>query len=288
MTLKCSASFVAVRRVVFASIGVLAIAIATGRCDTLLDDQLLDGSRLEIKRPTEAAVWVGRDEDVTVSNGALSTRLGENSQKIWTYFTDSEPVNLAVGDTLTTSVSFVPRSVLAEATSRSFRMGLFHDPTSPRVESDVNNDGGGNGAPWTDSMGYAVQVLITGGEYSSTKPFDLGKRVNMASPSLLGTSGDYIKMSGGTPATLELDKEYRVTLSVEKVSDTEVELTTALYDGDEELSSWSMTDDGSMLGADPIYDQFDQLFIRIADNATTADQIDFTNFKVELEKANQE
>ena len=57
-----------------------------------------------------------------------------------------------------------------------------------------------------------MQVLITGGEYSSTKPFDLGKRTNLASPSLLGTSGDYTKMSGGDPVALELDKEYRVTL----------------------------------------------------------------------------
>jgi hypothetical protein len=287
MTLKSSASVVTIGRVLFASIGALAIAVATGRCEALLDEQLLDGSRLESNRPTEAAVWVGREADVTVAEGVLSTTLGENSQKIWTYFTDEEPVKLGVGDKLTASVSFIPRKVLAESTSRSLRLGLFHDATSQRVEDDVNNDGGGSGAPWTDSKGYAVQVLITGGEYSSTKPFDLGKRVNMESPSLLGTSGDYIKMSGGMPATLTLDQEYRVTLSVEKVSDTEVELTTALYEGDEELSTWSMTDDGSMLGSEPIYDEFDQLFLRIADNLTTADQIDFTNFKIELTKAHE-
>lgn len=257
-------------------------SVASVRADTLLDDKWSDGSRAESKRPDEAAVWVGLHGDVTVAAGALSTKMGESSQKIWTYFTESSPVKLAVGDKLTASVSLVPRAVLAEGTSRSFRLGLFHDPTSPRVEDDVNNDGGGSGAPWTDAKGYAVQVLITGGEYSSTKPFDLGKRANLASPSLLGTSGDYIKMSGGTPVALELDKEYRIVLAVEKKSEIEVELTSAIYIGDEELSSWSMTDDGSMLGAEPINDQFDQLFIRIGDNATTADQIDFTNFKVEL------
>jgi hypothetical protein len=269
---------------------VLALSFAsTSVCwaDVLLDDHFADGSRAESKRPAEAAVWAGRDGDVSAAAGTLSTKMGESSQKIWTYFTDSEPVKLAVGDKLTASVSLVPRKVLSEGTSRSFRLGLFHDATSPRVEEDVNNDGGGSGAPWTDAKGYAVQVLITGGEYSSTKPFDLGKRANLASPSLLGTSGDYIKMSGGTPVALELDKEYRIVLAVEKKSETEVELTSSIYSGDEELSIWSMTDDGSMLGAEPINDQFDQLFIRIGDNTTTADQIDFTNFKVELTKAEE-
>ena len=64
-------------------------------------------------------------------------------------------------------------------------------------------------------------------------------------------------------------------------------VTAALYDGDEELTSWSVMDDGGLLGNLPIDDKFDLLFIRIADNLTTADQIDFTNFKVELERATQ-
>lgn len=248
----------------------------------LLDDRFADGSRNEANRPAEAEVWVGREGDVTVAEGALSTKMGPSSQKIWTYFTETEPVTLAVGQKLTASISFIPRKVLAESTSRSLRIGLFHDPTSPRVENDVNNDGGGGGAPWTDAQGYAVQVLVTGGEYSSTKPFDLGKRTNLTSASLLGTSGDYTKTSGGTPVALQLDKEYRVALEVTKVSDKQVDVAASLYQGDEQLSTFNLSDDGSWLGAAPICDKFDQLFIRIADNLSTADQLDFTNFKVEM------
>ena len=260
----------------------ISLGSGPSRADVLLDDSFADGSRGESKRPVEAPVWIGREADVTVAAGALSTKMGESSQKIWTYFSESEPVTLAVGQKLAATISFIPRKVLAEATSRSLRIGLFHDATSPRVEDDVNNDGGGPGAPWTDAQGYAVQVLITGGEYSSTKPFDLGKRTNLASGSLLGTSGDYTKMSGGDPVALELDKEYRVTLEITKASDKQIDLTSSLYQGDEQLSTFSLSDDGSWLGAEPICDKFDQLFIRIADNLTTADQIDFTNFKVEV------
>lgn len=262
----------------------LLLAAAPVRSEVLLDDKWTDGSRAESKRPAEAAVWAGRKADVTVKEGALSTAMGGSSQKIWTYITDKEPVTLGVGQKLIASVSFIPRGKLAETTSRSFRIGVFHDPTSPRVEADVNSDAGGPDSPWKDAQGYAVQAVLTGGESSSTKPFDLGKRYNFESQSLLGTSGDYAKQSGGEPVAFALDREYTITLEIARVSDSEVTLKTTLRQGDEELSSWTVSDDGNSLGSEPVFDKFDQLFIRINNNTTAADKIDFTNFKVELVK----
>jgi hypothetical protein len=162
------------------------------------------------------------------------------------------------------------------------RIGLFHDETSPRVEKDINSDGGGPDAPWTDAKGYAAQVLVTGSEYSSTKPFDLGKRVNLESKSLLGTSGDYSKVSGGDPVTLALDKEYTITLEIDRVSEAQNDITVSYWQDKKQLSTWTVVDDGDYLGADPPCDKFDLLFIRLAGNATIADKIDFTNIKVEL------
>jgi hypothetical protein len=76
-----------------------------------------------------------------------------------------------------------------------------------------------------------------------------------------------------------------VTLSVERVSQSEVELSASYRQADNVLSSWSVIDDGSYLGTEPVYDVFDLLFIRISDNATTADTLEFTNFKVEKSTA---
>jgi len=252
----------------------------------LLDDKWADGSRAENSLPHQAAVWVGRVADVSVVKGALVTTMTPASQKIWTYFTPREPVKLAVGQKLTASVSFIPRGSLSEGTSRGFRIGLFHDPTSPRVEKDVNNDGGGPDSPWKDARGYAVQVLVAGGTYPTAKPFDLGKRINLESRSLLGTSTDYAKVSGGDPLALEADNQYTVMLQVARLAEHEVEMTAAYKQNEETLSTWSVIDDGSYLGSEPVYDQFDLLFIRISDNATTADKIEFTNFKVELSEVN--
>jgi hypothetical protein len=266
----------------------VACLLQTGsltRGEVLLDENWADGSRAESEPPKEAAVWAGREADVRVQPGSLTTRMTPSSQKIWTYFTAKEPVKLEVGRKLVASLSFVPRGKIGETTSRSLRIGLFHDPTDARVESDVNSDAGGDDAPWRDAKGYAVQVLVTGDEYSSTKPFDLGKRINFESESLLGTSGDYVKVSGGSPVALEVDKEYTVSLTLERSSKSEVEITAAYRQGDKELASWTVFDDGSYLGTEPIYDTFDLLFIRLSDAATTAEQMEFTQFKVELSAA---
>lgn len=257
---------------------------ALGHAEVLLDETWADGSRTESKLPNESPVWIGRVKNVTISPGLLSTKMGDMSQKIWTYFTPSEPVTLAVGQTLTASISFIPRVALFENTSRNFRIGLFYDPTSPRVEQDTAYDSGGEGDPWTDATGYAIQLLLTNDPYTPTASFDVGKRTDLTHSSLLGTSGDYTKFPGGARVNEELDKEYTLTLAVKKVSDKRVDLTATLYQGAEKISMTTVHDNGMQLGGEPIYDKFDLLYIRLSENFTTADQIDFTRLKVTLEK----
>jgi hypothetical protein len=272
-------------RTLLSAMSCVLLTASVARSQVLLDDKWVDGSRAESKRPKEAAVWVARKADVTTTAGTLATTMSTSSQKIWTYFTEKDPLTLGVGQKLAVTISFIPRGKLAETTSRSFRVGVFHDHSSPRVEADINSDAGGTDMPWKDAKGYAAQIVLTGGEYSSTKPLDVGKRTNLDSQSLLGTSGDYSKKSGGQPAVFALDKEYKFTMEISRVSESQVDLKTAIFQGNEELSSWTVSDDGNALGAEPVYDKFDQLFIRINNNTTTADKIDFTNFKVELTKA---
>lgn len=252
--------------------------------EVLLDQTWADANRAENNLPAQSAVWIGRPVDVTVSAGVLSTKMAAMSQKIWTYFTPSEPVTLAVGQTLTASLTFIPRGNLYDNTSRSFRFGVFYDPSNPRVTRDTNSDSGGDDAPWTDATGYAVQLLLTNDPYTGTAAFDLGKRTDLADPSLLGTSSDFSKLPGGARVSEELDKEYTLRLAVKKVSDTQVDLTASLFQGDQKLATTTVRDNGVQLGAAPPYDKFDMLALRLSDNLTTADQIDVTRFKVTLEQ----
>jgi hypothetical protein len=256
---------------------------APGSAEVLLDELWADGSRTENKLPAESSVWIGRAADVAVSPGLLSTKMGDVSQKIWTYFTPDEPVTLAVGQTLTASISFIPRGTLYEHNSRNFRFGLFHDATSPRVEMDTAMDSGGADNPWADATGYAVQFLLTSDPYTGTSSFVVGKRTDMTHTSLLGTSDDYARVPGGKRVSEELDKEYTLTLAIKKVSDKQVDITATLSQGSETLSTTTVRDNGVQLGDTPIYDKFDLLYLRLSDKMTMADQIDFTSFKVTLE-----
>jgi len=257
-----------------------AYSYASASAEVLLDEKWTDGSRGETKLPAEAAVWVGRKADVQVAPGTLTTHMGAASQKLWLYFTDKEPVELAAGEKLVATVTFVPRGALNEGAPRGLRVGLFNDPTSPRVEADVNSDIGGKSAPWADAKGYAVVALLAGGE-PSVKPFDLGKRTNMKASSLLGVSGDFTKATGGEPTGVVANKPNSLVIEVEKTSDKEVKVTASYRQDSKTLSTWSVTDDGQQLGRDPICDAFDLLFIRIGNKETTAETIDFTNIKVE-------
>ncbi len=257
---------------------------AQGRAEVLVDEAWADGSRAENKLPSEAAVWIGREKDVTVSEGVLSTIVGTKSQKMWLYFTADEPVTLVTGQTLTAAISFIPRGALYENTSRNFRVGLFYDADSPRVEADTNADSGGEGEPWANATGYAVQLLLTNDPYTGTASFVVGKRIAKAHPNLLGTTADYTRTPGGARISEELDKEYTLQLAVKRVSDDQVDVTAALYEGEKKLSSTTMHDYGAQFGGDaPICDKFDLLYLRLSDNFTTADQIDFTGIKVTLE-----
>jgi hypothetical protein len=66
------------------------------------------------------------------------------------------------------------------------------------------------------------------------------------------------------------------------VSDTQNDVTASYYQDKKQLSTWTVTDDGDYLGTDPPNDKFDLLYIRLANDATIAEKIDFTNFKVEV------
>ena len=85
--------------------------------------------------PTTSAIRV---------SGGLRYDIGSSSTKAHTYFaTGEESSVLGVGDTLTASISLVPKVFLYDGTSRSLRMFVGHDPTDPKVTEDTNDDGGG-------------------------------------------------------------------------------------------------------------------------------------------------
>ncbi|TWT86487.1 hypothetical protein Mal64_33120 [Pseudobythopirellula maris] len=288
----------------------VALLAGTAHAQTtvLLDDSFADGSRAETSLPTESATYLGVSGDAVADAadtvvGAIKHRFLHNpvigttpipstsSRKQWTYFTDNQatPVVLNDGDSIKGSFSFIPREELFTEDGRDLRFGLFYDApgADPRVEADVNSDSG-NGA-WGDSPGYQVQFQVTD-VAANSNPMRVGKRDDFSNSSLLGSSGAYtFDSSGGDPFMNTLDTEYRMELTVEKLSATQAEVTASLFEGMTLLSTVSAIDDsvtdmfgGNAANGMPIYDSFDQLAMRFSGTGSGALALDITNQYVEV------
>jgi hypothetical protein len=270
----------------------------------LLNDTWADADRTNTNLPTDSPTWIGQSSgngSNSVSAGSLNFTLPTNSLKVWEYFTSdnsapdaNQPHNsvtqIGVGSRLTASTSFtLPQGATAASTSKNFRVGLFFDPTDARVESDTNSDGGGGTAPWTDALGYAVQLPLNSST-SGNNPFQIGKRT-ASNSSLLGSSGAFtFAPTGGQSYALAANTTYTLQMLLNVVSASQLDVTASLMQGSTVLSTYTVSDTGSafggaaLVGALPgnnaIYTNFDQLFFRNSD-ASQAAALSFTNWRVE-------
>jgi hypothetical protein len=270
----------------------------------LLNDTWADGDRTSTNLPTDSPTWIGQSSgngSNSVSPGSLNFTLPSNSLKVWEYFTSdnsapdtNQPHNsvtqLGAGSQLTASTSFtLPQGATAASTGKNFRVGLFFDPTDARVQSDTNNDGGGSGAPWTDALGYSVQLPLNSSS-SGNSPFQIGKRT-VSNASLIGSGGAYtFAPTGGDAYSLSANTTYTLRMLLNVVSASQLDVTVSLLDGSTVLSTHTVSDTGSTFGGNAIlgtlpgnnsiYTSFDQLVFRNSDNSQ-ATELSFTNWRVE-------
>jgi hypothetical protein len=277
----------------------------------LLNDTWADADRTNTNLPSDSPTYIGQSVDNgsnSVTAGSLNFNLPTNSLKIWTHFTsDNTPpdgnqphnavTSLAVGDMLTAEATFrLPTGASTTAgTGKNFRFGIFHDPTDPRVQVDVNSDAGGTGSPWTDALGYMVQLPLHGAS-SGENPLLIGKRTTSNS-SLAGSSGAYtLAPTGGSAYSLSPDTVYTVQLMLNRVSAAQLDVTASVKQGDTVLSTVTASDTGTAFGgtavgsgllpgSQSVYTNFDHFFIRNSNSEQVNPQpngdLRFTNFRVD-------
>lgn len=253
------------------------VSAAPSLAATLLDDDFSDGSRSETNLPDESHLFHSRPDNLLEMAGTIRYTTHTSSSKAHTYF--APPLRgfsrLGVGDSLSASLTLIPQvSMNFNDTSRSFRFGLFHDATDDQVLMDTNDDGGGPGDPWTDAEGYGVQIAMLSDPTNTRAPFDLGKRTGLTNSSLLGSSGAYTKMSGGDPVVMSVGTEYTYTLEIAKISAGQTDITASLSDAGGLLSTHTVSDNGTDLGAEAPYDKFSFLGIRWSNEFETATVFD--------------
>jgi len=169
----------------------------------ILDDTWASGSRTVQNLPTSSAWYSSSPGSLTAAPGAMTLTVG-SSVLILTYFTpnsNSPPVTLNVGDTLTASINFKFNGLPTLASSsQGFRIGLFDFADGSNSPLRVSSDGGGT--RWGSSSqglnvaGYSLfQKMYT--TFSDSTPMDIRKRTSLSDASLLGSSGDWTSL----PAT---------------------------------------------------------------------------------------
>lgn len=266
------------------ALAAVLLTCTSSQAVTLLDDNFTDGSRLETNLPTESEFFFGTDSALTQLPGIMRYQTPSSSSKAHIYFAEgNQRSRLGNGDTLSVSITLTPRvGMNFDDTSRSFRFGVFRDPTDPKVLEDTNDDGGGNslGDPWTDAEGYGVQIAMLDDPANTRAPFDLGKRTNLTNTSLLGSSGAYTKNSGGAPVDMNVNTQYTYTMDITRVSDTQTDVTMSISDAGGVLSTHTVTDNGTDLGTTAAYREFDFIHIRWSNEFETATVFDIERILV--------
>ena len=110
-----------------------------------------------------------------------------------TYFTTngSAPVQLNVGDTLTTTFHFTFNGVPTNSsTSQGFKIGVFDFADGSNVPLRVSNDSFSSGSQGLFVQGYALfEKMYT--VFYDDQPIDVRKRTTISDSNLLGTSSDW-------------------------------------------------------------------------------------------------
>lgn len=162
----------------------------------ILDDTWSTGVRTNQNLPTRSAWWSSDLSGPLVSVSSMIVTVGTGSAQAMTYFTadsNSPPVELNVGDTLTIMFNFTFDGVPSSGTSQGFRLGIFNFADSTLDPKRVVADGFSSGSQGNGVQGYALlgESYVTLG---NSTPIDIRKRTNLSSSSLVGTTGDYLSL----------------------------------------------------------------------------------------------
>jgi polygalacturonase len=180
--------------------GLVELAVPCHAAVLLNQTSWSSGTRTTQNLPTASAWFSSSSGSLSVSSSQLRMIAGASSGAAITYFTDtsnSPPVTLNVGDTLTATILFTFNGVhLGGSSSQGFRLAFANSANASNNPLRVSADGapfssGGQGS-WVEGYGLFQKMY---GAFSDDQPIDIRKRTNLPDPSLLGTSGDWTSLA---------------------------------------------------------------------------------------------
>lgn len=155
---------------------------------------------------------------------ARFAEIGASSEGFWVHFTDKDPVTLRVGDRIVVSATFTLQGFVATS-GQDIRFGLFD---SMGTRNTTNLTGGVNSPVFVDDTGYGAAFFGSG----TGAPFRLYRRATLpGNPNIFLSFADFAELPGTgatSRQTLANDTDYTLTLSVERLSESDTRITASL------------------------------------------------------------
>jgi hypothetical protein len=213
-------------------------------------------------------------------NDLQGTGFNGGSASWYTYFTGSSPVTLVnVGDQLSLTWTFIPRSVNSANANQGFNLALALTPAGTRATADGTSPSG-------TFLGYSMFMNMAP-TFGNANSFQLRKWATPgASGALLGTAGNWSSVTNGatTGGTgYASDTEYTYTLTLTRNASAGLDVVSTMSGGSLNSTgalSVAYTDTSASQGY-----SFDTFDIRPTSSAQSAGTFDTELFMVQLTSA---
>ncbi|HEY2828231.1 MAG TPA: PEP-CTERM sorting domain-containing protein [Pirellulales bacterium] len=278
------------------SLGLVVVLCSTSNGTIIVNDHWTDGTRTDPASPDYAdnngATAIDRDSDgelesawfINNNGGTNATTVGHittappTGSSNWTTFfaPEATPVTLAnAGDQLKVTWEFTPSGVNTSNTSQQFPFCIVDTPSAARLTTDA--------APGSGVYtGYAMYTNM-GQTLGNSNPFQLKKRSNTGSSTLLNSSGDWgtALANGATSGNHGYDSGtlytlvWTITRNASNGLDFDVKMSGGTLNG-AGFAEVTTTD------ASPAAYTFDTFNVRPAGSASSATGFDISHFQVEV------
>jgi hypothetical protein len=247
----------------------------------IVDDTWADGDRLSGPVSTSNSVWYASAALVS-SVGSMVGSPDAATSRLWVgYFTEDPlvPVDLAIGRAIKATVVFTPTNVAPQNTG-TLRFGMYcYSDGGVRLSGDGFGGSAGNGAQVT---GYMLSQNF-GTSFGEDDPMNLLARTSLNDGNLMGSAAAYQSLGTGpdgllnSPAFLS-ETQYTLEFQITRMGQTAVNV-------DARIRGASL--DISLHRVDSVYAyrRFDSFAIRANRTTDSAEQLNFTRFKVEVIEA---
>ncbi|HVM59924.1 MAG TPA: immunoglobulin domain-containing protein [Verrucomicrobiae bacterium] len=263
-------------RSLFVVAAILSFATPS-RAVVILDDTWADGNRNNTSLPTNAAWYTSTSGSLTATTGSMTLSLGSGANLAVSYFTTnaSAPVQLSVGDTLLTTITFVFNGLASQNSSLGFPLGIY-EFGSNRVSADFS----GNQTQGAGVQGYALFQNM-GTTFNNASPMSVMERTSVSDSDLLGHSADYTSLGTGPGNTNNFSgfvngTTYTLQLSLQRTTTNAMVISV----------TWVNTSTGASLSTAAVDTSatnfnFDGIGLRPASASKAASTIQFEEVKVE-------